>query len=170
MRRAAGVVERLIDVVRRRVRCSSPDCPAPDWTVYEDGAYPHRSFELDVVADAVAEVEIEARSFTAVAVSHACSRDTVRRWRRWVAQLADPRAPQQLCARIDPDGVVIALPSIASPAEAVLRHTERLADLLAFRGVSLPRAASGLARILTHQLRRFGDLFFLTKALPAVAR
>lgn len=164
----AGGVERRTDVVRRRARCSAAECPEPDWTVYEEGGYPHRSFGLDVVADAVAEVEVEVegKSMAAVAMTHKCSRDTVRRWRRWVAELADPRDLQQLNARIDPDGVVVPLRPDASRAEAVLRHLARLADLLVARGVSLPSAASGLARILAYQRDKFRDVFCLTRLSP----
>ena len=161
--KASDGVEHVTDMLRRRARCCSADCPAKDWTVYEDGAYPHRTFQLDVVADAV--IEVDTRPMTAVAATHACSRDSVRRWRGWVAALADPRDLQQLNARIDPDAVVVALPA-SSPGAVVLRYLERLADLFAIRGVALPRAASGLTRLLRHQFDRFGDVFHLTKFSP----
>lgn len=163
VRKTSEGVEHATNVVRRRARCCSSDCPAKDWTVYEDGAYPHRLFQLDVVADAV--IEAETTPMAAVASTHACSRDSVRRWRRWVATLADPRDLRQLNARLDPDGVVVALPA-SSPAAVILRYLERLADLVLIRGVPLPRAAAGLTRLLRHQLDRFGDVFHLTKFSP----
>jgi hypothetical protein len=47
-------VRRAIDVLRRRARCSDRQCAAGSWTIYPAAAYPHRSYQLDVVAAAVA--------------------------------------------------------------------------------------------------------------------
>jgi hypothetical protein len=163
---ASGGVEHHTGVVRSRVRCSSPDCTARDWTLYEEGDYPHRSFQPDVVADAVADVELGAQSMTAAATAHAASRDSVRRWTGWVSDLAKPRDLEQLVARIDPDAALIATRPTSSPAGAVLGLLERLVDVLARRGVPLPRGGSGLARLLAHRLARFGEVFFLTRFSP----
>lgn len=159
-----GRIERTPDLVRRRVRCSSSGCPARNWTAYEDGAHPHRSFQLDVAASAVAAVELGAQSLTQTAAEHQCSRDSVRRWIGWTEKLADPRSLERFVARLDPDGV----PAPASPslAASVLGVLERLADGLATRGVLIPRRGPGLQRILTDRLRRFGEVFYLTKFSP----
>lgn len=162
-----GEVVRKTDVVRWRARCSSKprDCSAKDWTVYEDGGYPHRTFELDVVANAVAAVEVGEQSMTAAAATHMCTRHSVRRWRRWMATLVAARALEQLCARLDPT-TTTGQGRRSGSAATVLGYLERLAALLAQAGVSLPRAASGLGRILRHQLERFGEVFHLTKSSP----
>jgi hypothetical protein len=166
-RRAGDGVERLSDVVRRRARCSSRPCPAKSWTVYEDGAHPHRSFQLDVVASAVADAEVGSGSLTAAATASGCSRDSVRRWVRWTADLAEPRDLEQLLARIDPDGVRVSTPRVVgSRAATNLGLFERLADALAVRGVPLPARGPGLQRVLTDRLRRFGEVFYLTRPSP----
>ena len=150
-------------VMRVRARCPSRKCP--DWTIYEEGGYPHRQFQPDVVADAVAEIDLGSQTMTAVATEHGCSRDSVRRWNSWVGALAKPQDLQQLCARIDPDAVVYE-PRFQSPAAIVLGHLERLVELLDRAGVTLPRAAFGLTRLLRSQFDRFRDIFYLTRQSP----
>jgi len=49
-------VRRVIDVLRRRARCSDRRCAAGSWTIYPAGVYPHRSYQLCVVAAASGEV------------------------------------------------------------------------------------------------------------------
>lgn len=156
-------VECVTEVVRRRARCSSPACPAKDWTIYEDGAHPHRSFQLDVVASAVVDVEVGSRSLTDTAAAHKCSRDSVRRWLGWTDALAEPRDLERLVIRLDPDAVPA--PASSRPA-TILCLLERLADRLAFHGVPIPRRGPGLQRVLTDRLRRFGEVFYLTKFSP----
>ena len=95
---------RVIDVLRRRARCSDRRCAAGSWTMYPPGAYPHRSYQLGVVASAVAEVCVAGDSRRAVAARHDCSRRSVSRWIRWTAQLASPEGLGRLCARLDPEG------------------------------------------------------------------
>jgi hypothetical protein len=73
-------VRRVIDVLRPRARCSDRRCAAGSWTIYSAGTYPHRSYQLDVVASAVAEVCVGGASRRAAAVHHACSRRSVARW------------------------------------------------------------------------------------------
>lgn len=165
-RRAGDGVERG-EVVRRRARCSSRPCPAKDWTVYEDGAHPHRSFQLDIVASAVVDAEIGSGSLTEAAAASECSRDSVRRWVRWTESLADPRDLEQLVARIDPDGMRVSTPlTVGSRAATILALLERLADVLALRGVPLQPHGPGLQRVLTDRLRRFGEVFHLTRPSP----
>lgn len=160
-------ISRFCDIVRRRVRCSSPVCLEKDWTVYEDGAHPHRSFQLDVVASAVADVEVGDQSLTETAAEHECSRDSVRRWIGWIEELAEPRDLERLIARIDPEGVPGPTRLTApSRAATILGLLERLADLFAMRGLPIPRRGTGLQRVLTDRLRRFGEVFYLTIFSP----
>lgn len=135
------------------------------WTVYEDDAYPHRTFRLEVAVSAVVQVVLVGVTLTAAAAQHLCSRDSVRRWLRWIEALADPQEIERLCLRIDPDGLPAATRT-GSVAARVLRLLERLADLFALRGVALPCPGPGLVRVLGYQLVRFGAVFWLTKPSP----
>lgn len=133
--------------------------------MYEQDSYPHRTFGLEVLVSAVAQVVVVGATLTAAATRHLCSRDSVRRWMQWVAGLADPRDLEGLCMRIDPDGMPVAARR-APRAQQILQQLERLADLLALRGVGLARRGSGLVRILLDRLARFGEVFWLTKSSP----
>ncbi len=161
---------RVIDVLRRRARCSDRRCAAGSWTLYPAGAYPHRSYQLCVVAAAVAEVCVAGASRRAVAVRHDCSRRSVARWVRWTATLASPADLTRLCARLDPDGLPPPTPAAVggevSRAGSVLRLLDHLGDVLLRRGVALPGRGPGLLRLLTAQLARFGDVAWLTRSSP----
>ncbi len=136
------------------------------WTVYEESDYPHRVFQLDVVVNAVCMVVVGATTQTAAAKKHQCSYDSVRRWLRWVAALAEPRDLEQLCSRLDSDG----LPPPSTPqkqrAARVILLLEHLVGLLSVRGVDIPGRSAGLVRLLCDRLRRFGEVFYLTKSSP----
>jgi hypothetical protein len=163
-------VRRAMDVLRRRARCSDRRCAAGSWTIYPADAYPHRSYQLDVVASAVAEVCVGGGSRRAVAGHHGCSRRSVSRWVRWTAQLARPEDLARLCARLDPEGLPPPTPATAggevSRAGAVLRLLDHLGAVLLRRGVALPGRGPGLLRVLVAQLARFGDVAWLTRSSP----
>jgi hypothetical protein len=163
-------VRRVIDVLRPRARCSDRRCAAGSWTLYAAHAYPHRSFQLDVVTAAVAAVCVGGASRRASAEQHACSRRSVARWIRWTAQLARPADLAPVCARLDPDGLPPPMPATGggeeSRAGAVLRLLDHLGDVLQRRGVPLPGRGPGLLRLLTAQRARFGDIAWLTRASP----
>jgi hypothetical protein len=163
-------VRRVIDVLRRRARCSDRQCAAGSWTMYPAHAYPHRSYQLDVVATAVAEVCVAGRPRQAAATRYACSRRSVSRWVRWTAALAYPDDLARLCARLDPEGLPPPTPVTAgaevSRAGSVLRLLDHLGDVLLRRGVVLPGRGPGLLRILAAQLAQFGDICWLTRASP----
>lgn len=161
---------RVIDVLRRRARCSDRRCAGGSWTMYPAGVYPHRSYQLCVVASAVAEVCFAGGSRRAVAGRHDCSRRSVSRWVRWTAQLASPEDLARLCARLDPEGLPPPTPVTAggevSRAGSVLRLLDHLGDVLLRRGVARLGRGPGLLRILTAQLARFGDICWLTRSSP----
>lgn len=161
-----GSIEHDTETVRRRAKCSSKDCPAGSWTVYEHDDYPHRVFQLDLLVSAVLMVVVGAWTMTAAAAAHLCSRDSVRRWRSWVEVLAEPRDLEQLCARLDPDGLPPPTGSPHGRAARVIALLDRLADLLALRGLPLRGRACGLVRVLRDRLVRFGEVFRLTRASP----
>ncbi len=163
-------VRRVIDVLRWRARCSDRRCAAGSWTIYPAGVYPHRSYQLCVVAAAVAEVCFAGGRRRAVATRHNCSRRSVSRWVGWTARLANPEDLAWLCARLDPEGLPPPPPAPAggevSRAGSVLRLLDHLGDVLLRRGVALPGRGPGLVRILTAQLARFGDVAWLTRSSP----
>ncbi len=136
------------------------------WTVYEEGDYPHRVFQLDVVVSAVCMVVVGVSTLTTTATAHLCSRDSVRRWLRWVEALADPRDLEQLCSRLDSDGLPPPLLPQSRGAAKVIVLLERLVELLSSRGVELPGRGAGLVRLLADRLERFGEVFYLLKASP----
>lgn len=151
--------------VRRRAKCASKDCPRGSFTVYERDAYPHRGFSLEVVASAVSEVAVGGQTQDAVARKHGCSRRSVGRWQNWVEGLAEPAELMRDCTLLTSSGLPGGL-AVESRAGAVLHLLDRLADLLAERGVRLPRFSCGLVGLLVDQLRRLGAVFWLTKSSP----
>ena len=153
--------------LRRRARCSSKQCPVGSWTVYEQDDYPHRLFQLNVVVSALCMVLFGASTMTAAAAAHQCSRDSIRRWKRWLESLADPRDLEQLCSRIDTEGLPPPIaPEPTGRAARVLLLVEHLVGLLIRRGVELRGRGSGLPRLLVDRFERFGEVFSLTKPSP----
>lgn len=160
-----SVVEYVTGQVRRRACCSDRGCPAPSWTVYPRESYPHRTFQLDVVSSAAAQVAAGCSAGRA-AERHLCSRRSVSRWRRWCAQVVAGEDLSAAVVRLDPDGLP---PPVRGGREErdqagwALRLWGRLADLLAHRGVALPSGRSGLQRVLCWQRQRDGVVAWLTK-------
>jgi hypothetical protein len=111
------------------------------------------------------QVVMAGATLTASAVLHLCSRDSVRRWLRWIEGLAEPRDLERAVVRISVDAVPVAMGGLPRTAR-ILQLLERLADAFAARGVPLPRSGSGLARLLIDRLTRFGEVYFLTKSSP----
>ena len=167
VRQCVSGVEYVAEVIRRRARCSSKECERGSWTIYEAAAYPHRLFELGVAVSAVSAVVFGGATQSAAATAHLCSRDSVRRWKRWVEQLAAPRDLVRACTQLEPDGVAGGLaPSPMPRAAAVLHLLDRLAELLGVLGVRIGAGGCGLVRILRHLLSRFGEVFYVVKSSP----
>lgn len=177
---ASGRVE--IEPGRRlhRAKCSKHDCSVPSWTVYPAGRYPDRRFDLDVVAQAVADsafgqdAEGLATAFAAIGQRYSCSGRSVSRWTRWVAGLSDIEALARECVRIDPDGMPAAAlrpNSIASRARAgwALAVFDRFAGLLEKRGVLATGRQPSLVRILDDQRVRHGVRFPVRNLSPPLS-
>ena len=154
------------EIVRRRACCSSAKCTVGSWTEYEESDYPHRVFQLDVVFAVVCMALVADKTMTQVAEAFECSRDSVSRWRRWVEALAEPRDLEQLCSRLDSDGMPPPSMTQQGRGEKIILLLERLVELLLSKGVVLPEGGGGLVRLLIDRLVRFGDVIFLTKSSP----
>ena len=139
--------------------------------MYESDGYPHRGVGLAVLVAAVAAVAgAGSRTFESVGRELDCSRWSVSRWVRWVAELGESRSLESLCARLEPDrGPPVVVPGDAplrARAGAMLALLERLAEGFAVRNVHLPAGQSGLSRILADLLERFRSIFYLTIPSP----
>lgn len=163
-----GAVTYVAERVRLRARCSDRRCAGGSWTVYADGDYPQRTFQLDVVASATVQAALESRR--AAEEAHLCSRRSVARWMRWCAGLADSDDLARLVVRLDADGLPLPahakVGSLAARASAAVSLWERLAAVLASRGVVLPSGRCGLQRLLCWQRESHGVVAWLTKPSP----
>ena len=163
-----GAVEYVTGRVRLRARCSDRRCAGGSWTVYADGDYPQRTFQLDVVASAVVQAALESRR--AAKDTHLCSRRSVGRWMRWCVGLAESDDLARLVMHLDADGLPLPTPakvdSLEARASAAVSLWERLAAVLASRGVPLPSGRCGLQRLLCWQRERRGGVAWLTQPSP----
>jgi hypothetical protein len=164
------------EVIRARAKCAA--CRV-SFTVYEPGHYPHRQFQLDVVAHAVADVAMGAEPVTKAAARSTASTTSVRRWTRWVAELTPAALLFALAQRLDPQAPVgqgvSTGPSIASPrrlAATVLAALEQLGAALVRAGVALA-SHTGLGRVLEWQHHLHRDVVHLVaeprRLSPAMA-
>lgn len=162
-----------------RAKCSKRDCSAPSWTVYPEGRFPDRRFELDVVAHAVAESAFErdaegrVKAFASIARRYRCSGRSVSRWTDWVTGLTDIEVLARECVRIDPHGMPAAVrpDSVNKRARAgwALAVFDRFADLLEQRDVLPPGPQPSLVRILDDQRLRHGARFPLRNHSPPLS-
>jgi hypothetical protein len=168
---------------RPRVRCSTPGCPMPSWTLYEEQGYPHRTFPPAVVAAAMAEFLVGGvPSMAAVAEHWGCSMRTLARWVRWISGLTTVAELALVCWRQDPSGMPPPVartgqtpdPPVAGVAlwrsqlalvESLVVQFEWLARLCRDQGVPLERGP-GLGGLLRHQLDRFRRVCWLTRPSP----
>lgn len=137
------------------------------FTVYLADEYPHRQYQPDAVADAVAAVSIGGESNAAAAARCSASETSVRRWTAWIGDLASPAELLAMAQRIDPDAPIggglsaLAAPSSRrGPCADVLIALEQLGVALVRRGVEL-LSRTGLARLLEWQRRAHGVVVFL---------
>ena len=144
-----------------RLKCSS--CRHGS-TLYAQGMYPRRQYQLDVVAEVVATMAFGDRGATRAAREVAGSPTSARRWAGWVAELCDPATLIRTSAWVDPDasaGAGIAARTCSSAARSplarVLDALETLGGALVRAGVTLG-SRSGLGRVLEWQHRVHGDV------------
>ena len=159
-----------------RAKCTS--CRKSS-TCRPDELYPRRQYQLDVVADVVAQVALGAKSAPAAARTAGASPTSARRWTAWVAALAEPADLLRVATSIEPSvpaGIGLshqAGDALRHRAARVLAALEQLGTALVRRGVALA-ARTGLGRVLGWQRALFGDVVHLVaepKTLsPALAR
>jgi hypothetical protein len=155
----AGVVERW-ELSLARAKCSS--CKGA-FTCYPPGIYPCRRYQLDVVADVVADVALGGASMRRAAAAAHATVSSARRWVRWVAALAAPRELLATAARLDPDapaGAGLGTVAMRSPAARVLAGLEQLGSALVRAGVAVAER-TGLGRVLGWQHAAHGAVFGL---------
>jgi len=160
---SAGTVERL-ELSLARAKCSR--C-RHRFTCYPPGFYPHRQYQLDVVAEAVAEVALGGHALAEVACAIRAGATSIRRWLVWLIGLAKPRELVVVAARLDPDAPpgagVAAMVGVAPSrrqAAQVLAALEHLGLALLRRGVTLAER-TGLGRVLGWQRQLHGDVYGL---------
>ena len=78
------------DIPCKRVKCANPHC-RQSWTLRPPGLMPRRHYQLCVVANAVKQFLFQPHeTLTSVAHAHQCSRRTLGRWLKWIANIAQP--------------------------------------------------------------------------------
>jgi hypothetical protein len=159
--------------VRRIPRAKCSAC-RQSVTLYPDGFYPRRQYQLDVVADGAAGVAVGGQSARAAASAVTASATSARRWTRWLADLCSPSELLAAAARVDPDapagsGIALVDPTatIRGRAARVLVALEHMAAALIRTGVAV-LARSGLGQVLLWQHRVHGDLYPLCRP-PALS-
>ena len=131
-------------------------------------SYPHRVFWLQVVVSAVSAVVFNKVTLTGAARAHQCGRDSVRRWLLWVQRLVEPADLMRVCTVLDETGMPgAAATGHMSKAGAIIYLMDRLAELLAQRGVTVQTATgSGLIWVLKRQLEVFRQVYYLKNVSP----
>lgn len=155
----AGIVERW-ELPLAKAKCIS--CKH-GFTCYPPGIYPRRRYQLDVVADVVADVALGGVSAARAAAAAQATASSARRWVAWVAALAKPHDLLAAAAQLDPDAPtgagLGALPARA-PAARVLAAIEQLGSALVRAGVAVAER-TGLGRVLGWQHTAHGAVFGL---------
>lgn len=137
------------------------------FTCYPDDQYPHRQYQLDVVAEVVAAVAMGGESLGQAAQRAQASQTSARRWTAWVSKLVSLDAVLAVAQRLDPSisvGVGVSTgesgQTLRSQAGQVLRVLEELGQRLVRCGLQLA-CDTGLGRVLGWQLKAHGDVVHL---------
>lgn len=132
------------------------------FTCYPEGFYPHRQYQLDPVAEVVAKGVLGEEPVAFLAGSLGAAVSSVRRWTRWIADLARPGDLLALASWLDPEAptgeglpTVDARDPISVRAAEVLGALEQVGAALGRRGWAAG-VQTGLARLLGWQLSTQG--------------
>ncbi len=165
---SAGAPERQ-EVALPRAKCGV--C-AVSVTCYPPGFYPRRQYQLDVVAEAVATVEVGGESVAVTAAALSASPRSLLRWRRWIAAIVDVASLHALAVQVDPTSAPVATAAPRSTTAAVLAGFELLGAALERAGISWVER-TGVGRVLGWQHRAHGVVLGLvagaTRFSPAMA-
>jgi hypothetical protein len=133
------------------------------FTCYPDELYPRRQYQLDAVAQVVANVSLGGQGAPVAAREIGASPTSVRRWLGWVAALVEPGELLRATVQIDPTAPAGSGISrhvgdgVRGRAARVLDALEQFGAALVRRGVALAQR-SGLGRVLGWQRSLFGDV------------
>lgn len=142
--------------IRDRGRCGA--CHS-SFTIYEDGHYPRRQYQLDAVATVVSEIVVGLKSARQTAERFLLSLSSVYRWPKWTGQF-NPVELLSLTQKLMPEvpaatGISMAGEGVAAQ---VLHAMECLGSALVECGERL-KSYSGLGRVLEWQHRRHKVIF-----------
>jgi hypothetical protein len=144
------------------------------FTCYPPGHYPRRQFQLDVVAEVVAQASLGGCTFRGAAAPVGTSRTSAWRWAHWVERLAAPAELYAVATRLDPDAPVGVVPQavLMAPVRAVAAQVlaaleqVRLGLQRVGRGLG---AATGLGRVLGWQYQEHGLVVGLRDCLGGLS-
>jgi hypothetical protein len=112
-------------------------------------------------------------AFAAIGRRYSCSGRSVSRWTSWVVEITDIEALARECARLDPDGMPVAVRPHSSDSRAragwALAAFDRFATLLEQRGVLPAGPQPSLVRILDDQRVRHGLRFPVRNLSPPLS-
>jgi hypothetical protein len=167
----AGTVDRW-ELPLARAKCSR--CKH-GFTCYPPGIYPRRRYQLDVVAEASAQVAIGGQSVAHAAADATASATSLRRWIGWLADLACPADLVTVAARLDPDAPAgaglpapAAVPTTRSRAAQALVALEHVGAALVRRGIVVAER-TGLGRVLGWQHAEHGDVYGLVAGVRSLS-
>lgn len=160
----------------RRVRCAA--C-GKSWQLRPAGLVPRRHYQLCVVAEAASQHLFAGDAQERVAAGRGCSRRTVGRWLRWIAECADPAA---LGARLLAAVGAPVLPRLRALAprlralrdgarRALLERAAAVLELLEALALAWGLEPPGLRGVVEHVLRgRDGIPSYRAPLFPELAR
>lgn len=151
------------EVVRDRGKCSS--CGV-SYTIYKDGHYPRRQYQLDLLANISAAILIGQQAASQVAQTVQASVTAIRRWTKWIECLIRPIDLLSLASKINPGVPAAAGISMfaSNVGTQVLFALEVLGSSLVDCDVQLA-SFSGLGRMLEWQFRHHEVVVSLTQHL-----
>jgi hypothetical protein len=172
-----GEVVYLSSVVTRRARCAL--C-RDSWVVRAMKLFPHRHFQLEIVAEAVARYLFAAEAtLRSVATWARCAQRTVVRWIEWIGAVS---TPQDLVARLTEvagEPVRIRSLPVAGQTRKTRTPTRRsLLEVVAWNlallealGQALALEPPGLKSVLIRIVRdRSGATTYASPVLPHLAK
>ncbi len=169
-----GVIAFLVGICCPRVKCGNKACQR-SWTLRPEGLTPCRQYQLSMVAHGMSEHLFEGTSLESVAESLTCSRRTVSRWLRWMAEVAEPSA---LCRELMNVCDAVVLPKVEklvgaawSRMRALARRAVENLSLLEVLGAAQGMTPPGLACVVERAIaNRDRVTTYRSPIIPDLAR